>query len=560
MEITAAPTASALPPPAPVPTPPAISVAIRLTHAAADHWLAEYTFSAPVASVVFQRSRIAREQWRVEAPAAAAIAGTVLSAPEPFTRLVVDIPTSTAQPEKEYRPFYRYGAHGALVYTGQLAVGPSETSAFPGAVTVTALAGSGEHVVVPGEPARAEGSVTLDGEGSYVYVGDLEPIATPSFVGVFDPSAPPAIYDRVVADIPRVFALYADRLGPLPPPTPTLFFTFAVLDGHGSSIGGGTLPPHTFNLDVEIDRAMAARGDASLLRRIDFLVAHEAAHFYNSREHAHAGGPGSDWMHEGSADALAARALRALGAMDERAYLDWTSEALSECALWLSTGEPLVQQSVRPGHSRASYACGASIALLTEAAVHRHDARQDLFTFWRAVFDEGPRYTVNHYACVLDRLAGGNATTRAVFGLVGHSLSSDPSGTLRDALRREGIETGVRPAPFPDEYERHASVAAFEALVDRTCLAGLAFSGDSGVRPVVQYDSACQGLAKGDVVVELAGAPLRDKGATAYVRAAASCQRSGTVEAATEGGKRATLRCEPWAKAPPVFFEVVAAP
>src|SRR5208282_3681514 len=112
------------------------------------------------------------------------------------------------------------------------------------------------------------------------------------------------------------------------------------------------------------------------------------------------------WMDEGGADALATRALHATGVLDDTAFRNTLSQAASECALWLSAGEPLTA-STRPGHARAFYVCGSTLSLVVEAAIERRDPKVDLFTFWRAVFDEGkPAYDEGTFLRVLDRMGG----------------------------------------------------------------------------------------------------------------------------------------------------------
>src|ERR1019366_1336097 len=120
---------------------------------------------------------------------------------------------------------------------------------------------------------------------------------------------------------------------------------------------------------------------------IDLLVAHEAAHFWNAEQYPHAGDAAAAWLHEGTADAMALRALHALGALDDAAYRDRLSLAASQCALWLTTGDGL-DAAVRPGHARAFYECGSTFDLVAEAACTRKDPEADLFRFWRAVFAE----------------------------------------------------------------------------------------------------------------------------------------------------------------------------
>jgi hypothetical protein len=544
-------------------------VNILFAHAGGDAWTVDYAFPAPVRAVAFRHKRIARDQWRAVDPPGAAITGRFVTAAQPFTRLRIQMTTSTVQPDKEYRPFYRYADRGLLAYTGQLGVvrascdtgdcpggeGLSLGADYEGALTL--LAGAGERVVVFGKSPAAEASVALTNDGTYAYFGTLAPVETASFVGVLDGGMPDWMRSRVSSDLPRLFDLYAARFGALDAPKPTVFLTFAARD-HGVSLGGGVLRPHLVTLDLELE---GARLDDTTRTRLDIdrLVAHEAAHFWNADQHVRGGDPGGGWLDEGGADALAARVLHATGVLDDAAYRATLSEAASECALWLSGGEPLTA-ATRPGHARALYVCGSTLSLVAEGAVRRPDPGADLFTFWRAVFDEGkPRYDEGTFLQVLGRLGGAPATVVAVRRLV-HERQEDPARALRDALRLTGVETkAVAKGPLPEDYEEHASIPEMDALLPRACAHALAYDGDVEVRPSVAAEGACPGLARGDVIDTVAGEPVGRRGATSLQRGYASCREHRTVDVTTAKGAHVTMPCELQVKAAPSYFELVRA-
>jgi hypothetical protein len=570
---------SAVVPPAPAPAidddpprpplPTGANVNVRFTHAGHDRWIADYALPEPVTALAFRRKRIARDGWRIVEPAGATIVGRAVVSSRPFTRLRIEIPTDTRQPDKEYKSFARYDDSGVLAYTGQLgvvrAVCPAAAGDCPGGQglssgedyggTLTVVPAPGESVVVYGKPSSAETSLVLTSDGTYAYFGALAPVETPDFVGVLDRGMPPWMRSRVATDLPRLFAFYAQRLGPLESPKPTVFLAFASRD-HGVSLGGGVLQPHVLALDLELDRVRLAESSSTPLD-VDRLVAHEAAHFWNADQHAFHGDPGDAWLDEGSADALATRVLHATGALDGAAYRSALSQAASECALWLSGGEPLTT-CARPGHARALYVCGSTLDLVVEAAIRRRDPGADLFTFWKAVFDEGrPAYDEATFFRVLDRLGGVPAVTEAVRRLV-HDRQDDPTRALREALRLVGIETAaVTGGSLPAEYEQHGSIPEMDALLPRACARSMTFDGDVEVRPVVGADGACPGLSRGDAIESVAGVPVGPHGATSFQRADASCRARHTVEVITAKQVKVEMACEPKAPVGPVYFEVL---
>ena len=564
------PSASAAPsdplPPRPsLPTGPTVEV--FFAHVGGERWIVDCALPQPVRAVAFVEGHVDRAAWRVLDPPGATIAGGFVVAPAPFARLRIEVPTNTTQPDKAYRPFYRYTDRGRLAYTGQLAmarsvckegdcaggaglsVGPEYTG------TLTLLAAPGENVVVAGQSPAPRETIPFGDHATYAYFGDLAPVQTAGFTGVLDRGMPARMRDRVSEDLPRLFALYGERLGALDGPRPAVFLTFGARE-HGVSIGGGVLRPHLVTLDLELDPAQLSDQQGTLLR-IDRLVAHEAAHFWNDVQHTRGSSASAAWLDEGGADALAARALYAAGVLDDAAYRGILSEAASECALWLSGGEPLTALT-RPGHARALYVCGSTLSLVAEAAARRHAPAADLFTFWKAVFDEGkPAYDEATFVHVLDRLGGAPAITAAVRRLV-HDTLDDPTQAIRDTLRLAGVETAVvSQRPLPEEYEQHGSIPAMDALLPRACARALRFDGDVEVRPVVDADGACPGLAKGDVIEAMAGIPVAARGASSLQTAFAACRERPDVEIVTAARARVTVPCQRRAKVAPSYFEIV---
>ncbi len=548
-----------------LPAPPPPTTRVRLAHTGPDRWTVEYAFPAPVEAVAFARSRIARDGWRVVEPAEARLAGAFVVAPRAFSTLRIELGTDAAQPEAEYAPFCRFTDSGRLAYTGQFVVARATCesercaagAAFGGEITLVADAGADERVVVAGRPPAAEATVAMTDDGTYAYFGDLAPVETDELLGVYDRALPGWLRRRVAGDLPRMLALYRAKLGPLEGARPTVYVSFAAR-ARGHSLGGGTLDPYVLNIDLELGPELLDETHPETLIEVDRLVAHEAAHFWNSHRHRHSDEPGSAWMHEGTADALTLRALRAIGTLDDDAYRERLSRAASLCALWLAT-DP-VASSTRAGHSRAFYECGSTLDLVAEAAARRRDPSADLFTFWGAVFAEGkPTYAEADFLAVLNRLGGDHEVTLGVQRLI-HEPSRNPTQALRNLLHRVGLETTVSHGPFADAYEDQGAIPAVTALLPAECVRGLAFPGNSGVKPRIAADGACPGLAKGDVIDSLAGVPLGRRGATAFAKGYASCLARRTVDVVTTKKLRVKLPCAPDPRAPPGYLTLAKLP
>jgi hypothetical protein len=554
-------------PPAPLPAP---TVSIRLSHTGPDTWAVDYAFSAPTDAVAFARKGIVRDGWKLVSPVDVRRSGVFLLGSHPFRHVAFELTTDTKQPEKEYAPFLRYTDRGRLAYTGQLTVaqatcgpagcatddGLASGATYAGEVTLVPL--EGETVVVNGAAPAATATVPVSDDGTYAYFGDLAPIETPSAIGVFDRALPPWLGERIAADIPRILALYTEKLGPLDGPKPTVYVTFAKL-AKGHSVGGGVLPPRVVSLDVELGPDLMDRKNPKTRLAIDALVAHEAAHFWNGGKYSPSSDPAAAWMHEGTADAMALRALRSAGAIDDDALREKLSLDASACALWLSTGDG-VRASTRPGHAHEFYACGEIIDTAVDAACRKKDPSVDLFAFWKTVFEAGkPTYEEEHFLRALDRLAGDPTLSLAVTKLV-NERQDDPGKAVRALLARAGVTTASGRGEVPPAYDEVGSVAAVSSLLPDACVKGLAFDGNVGVRPRVTMEGACPGLAPGEVIDTLAGVPIGPHGVEAFAKGYASCRRSRTVDVTTSTHKRAKLACAPSPRPPPAYFRVTAAP
>jgi len=552
------------------------TVLLRFAQVARDRWRADYTFSAPVRAVAFSSGPYAaRGAWRVVTDGGRIVraeSGDYVVAPGPVRALSIEIPESTKQPEKDYRDFYRFSDGGALAYTGHLAVrlatcgdgGACADSALaPGASLegrITLVAAPGEAVVVQGQPRGAEATTAMIDEGTYAYLGARAPVETPDFVGVIDPGYPEWLRAPMDRLLPRLFALYADALGRPAEAAqkPVLFATFAKLEGERRDIGGNVLSPRTVNFGVGLGARYLESVDDRLRDDLMHLFAHEVAHLWNAEHRVPDGGPAAAWMHEGSADALAFRALRALGVLDEAGYRARLSSALSLCVLSLSEGLPL-SASTRPGRSRDFYECGSTIALLTEATMKkRGGAKADLFTFWRAVFaraSAASSYDEALYFKTLDELGGDPEVTAFVLRLVREPLA-DATGEIRQALARVGVETTVLKAPLPVEYEAQAARAAVRALLPAACVEGLAFGGNKAAAPRVKRDGVCGTAVVGDVMESMAGVDLAKRGASAFDAGAAQCLRSRTVEVGIAGKASIRVACAEVRRARPAYLVV----
>lgn len=264
----------------------------------------------------------------------------------PFDRVVLDATVHRHLPDRDYAPFFPLSGGGVFVYTGQFDLGEQKSTRL--SYEFEALAG--ESALVPGGVAR-RGSLPwrAEGDGTYVAFSPIEPVDEARFVAVIDTGFPARLRQEARALLPRLFDHYAVALGLELP------FKPAVLLSHGEgepgviSMKGGTLPG-LLQQDVLLGADRSAADDAEVLSVFRQALAHESAHLWNTRL---APERDTEWVHEGGADLLSWRALRALGLFSGAELAERLSWAASVCALLRGN------DGLQRDPTQAFYACGA---------------------------------------------------------------------------------------------------------------------------------------------------------------------------------------------------------
>lgn len=297
-----------------------------------------------------------------------------------FTHVEVTARPSDARLPKEYQPVIRYGAGGALVYTGHF--WPLTRAKENGGGRVNAVfdftPAPGGQVVAFGanEQALAAWRSPM-AHPAFVYLGPLNPVETDHVMALIGPDAPAWIVNAFNEIVPESFAALADMFGFSPETKPNLFLAAALGDDEGRLSYTGDALPAQFQILLEGGawREESEKG----LGIFNFSTVHEAVHLWQAAARPSAG-PGNanapEWIHEGAADAIAAEVMVALGRWDGAMLAEREASARMECAAELKDGS--LNGAGARGRYRALYACGHVIA----AAVGRAE-RKPAADFWR---------------------------------------------------------------------------------------------------------------------------------------------------------------------------------
>ena len=522
-----------------VPAPPPPTVTIEKE--ADGWWTATWQLAQPARELRFERPGAFRSRvfeavtpgFRMEREGEIE---RLRTSGQPASTIRVRFPEYSQPLTREYEFFRRFTDGSVAIYTGHLVARPQTPATPPDCERCYIrrfefVPPASAAVVVGGRRLRGR-TVWVDPgrRDTYVYVGSIDPVSTRSVISVIDPGLPPWLSARTRDALPRLFALYRERLHAALPARPVVLFDYTAGTSIGYTSGGGTLPG-LIQLGVE-GRAWERESDEALRQLLHF-VAHESAHLWNG-EIAHYSGTEDAWMHEGSADALAERALVALRVIDQPRFLTYQTTALNDCRRGL-TRTPL-RVSTRRGQPGLAYTCGNMIALLTEASVRARGT--DLFTFWRRLIararEQNGSYDADDYEAVWRELGAGDADVAVLRRFLDGTM--DPAG-LAEALAVRGI-TVAEEEP-PQSYGQSLGRDAFARVMSADCNGRVSFR-IAAEGFLVDKDVACGAIAPGTVAGLVAGLdPLRN-GHRAYDAVRERCGSGAPIEVIlrSDGGTR----------------------
>ncbi|QPG05830.1 hypothetical protein IT774_00670 [Salinimonas marina] len=278
---------------------------------------------------------------------------------------------------KDYAPFSPYSDGGVLIYTGRLFACIDVCDTKVNQWLFSMQIPEGEHMLVRGEVLTGTASWIDGDDGMNIYVGTQQPVETQNVVAIIDRGLPEKIQSSLNSDIPKLMNYFEQRLGKLEGVKPTLFASYANIDGHSSQ--GGTLSDQIFmhwNL-AKLDKKVK---DNTFLNNTLWFFAHEVAHLYQrgSKENSY-GKSHEAWLHEGHAEWLAALVLLELYP-DKQAYVTTKVDRFkAECGKGL-IDFPLAQAAAK-GRFDLYYSCGFLIHQAIDQQL-REKGEKNIYSLW----------------------------------------------------------------------------------------------------------------------------------------------------------------------------------
>jgi hypothetical protein len=503
---------------------PIATVEIR---AQGDALAAEYRLPAAVSRLPLRReysAELRRKIWRIKTPGVR-LEGSALVGEKPFKRVELAATPPAERTPKDYPPMLTFSDGGVAVYTGLFDAGTEGQR-----TRYRFVPARGERVVLAGRAhARAvEWTGEPQGEGTYAYFGASGLVPSGAGLAVLDGALPPWVREEVDTQFPRLVSYYEQRFGRPAPFVPFVLFAYGDAGVDVANSQGSVLP------GVLVMRLDGARWTDAAANRdsLRWTLAHEAAHFWNLDNRD---AQGAAWMHEGSADAFAWRALDDLGLAGAGEAAAAHDRALNECLFEI--GGDAVVAAEKDGRFGLAYRCGLVLARYTEAALRRRDPAADLFTFWRALLDQAGAggYTQGLYVATLAHAAADPRAGAHVARLAGERF--DGPAELAAAFARVGVKLAPAGDRVARELARPVAMRLLSGLMAADCGGGYSITQlDAALR--LQGGQGCATLTRPIDVATVEGRAVFGQARQAWDAARERCASGRTVALGSGAGDR----------------------
>lgn len=418
------------------------------------NWQVEYSFSEPQEVLVFVRSDADYREltWTPETDDArfgrvAGIDTIVLD--KPSKKVSFSIIPLTSNLVADYTPFVTFSDGSIAIYEGQFtlaAVDSIETvEALDGTtrnlttapLRMDVVVSSDKPIIVDGEVHSNRITHRIEGDGTYIYLGDGKVETFGSFTAVLDKRLPAWLRDRFDSDLEAIFAGFEELWGFQLQNKATVMLAYKGDQSKGFTASGGALDQL---LMMEVGGQNLSAPDADMLSYLQWFFAHEAAHLFQIDRGVRFAGDGDSWIHEGAANTMAYGLIASMleGDAGDRFLASVYANAFDECVKTLDEG-PLATAAERDAFP-AHYSCGDFVALATDGFLKR----RNLYEFWNQLIgmaqgEPDKRVDEAAYFSTMRILGGTIAQTNAIRNIV-NGRPENARKALTGLLEKAGLE------------------------------------------------------------------------------------------------------------------------
>lgn len=481
--------------------------------------------------------KVARSEfWKLDERCFGLDARGITVAGEPGCRdSVVELDWDERQRDRVYPGVVHLRNGGVLVFAGYIqvltndhrAIAPIRLHAPAGGIVAFRDSKSASDLVVDGS------AFDKDGRGWFYFGPDefVEEDVARIFV---DSGVPPALRAMLLQLAPKLMRIYQERLGVAYRQRPAFYVTWSERERQARSWQADVVPG-----EIRFTVSGRSWGDAGPDDIAPFrdAVPHELAHLWNADVFA----PkpwAAPWLSEGSAEFLSIAALQAASAITPFAAAERIQNATAECLITAGS-RPWAAMRERDS-GRVPYICGLAIQFAVVAAARRSGDATDAFSYWRAVWQEWPKY----YEGVLAQHALGVGDSELA-GII-QAMMTRSDMPLVDALRQlyslGGLAIQSSPTP-PVAILSHAGGRVMAALMSGDCQGSYGFWTEADHYFVDKIK--CDSFKPGMQVAFAAGHDLFVEPIQAAREARAACAQNRRIPVKTRDGFAFDVGCGP---------------
>lgn len=503
-------------------------------------WQVEYRLKYPVEGLQFMRTAgfLREDNWQVTTPGYHFIRsdeGQVLTleeGAEPARTVRIVFPVDTRFILRDYELFNAFTDGSLALYTGHFYARPlgkqvpeAQSQGFLTEVEIAPP--KGKKVGLRGELSSQPLSwIDSTGQGTYIYIGNTQPITADGVIAIFDRGLPGWVAAQAKERIPELLTYYRQRMGKHSDLPTLVLFSYEAEAQNRYGYNGGA---RENLIQMRVQGPGWQQETAGPMRSLVHFFAHEAAHLWNGQAARHAEGAPS-WMHEGSADAMAERAMLELGFMSEGDYWRYQVDALNACHMGLAG---TVLNTTR--EHRLNYECGNVLALWSEMALKAANSEQNLFDIWRRLIksESGGSYDQSDYFDILEQMGVEERQIAAMRNFVGQAHSQP-----LEFFAVEAAKLGVALKRDDNEASKSAGLRAGGRLVYALLGADCRKHGfyTQGDHLLLAGLEGCNAAQNGMQIDRLEDTPLTTVGYGAYHQAVVACAETGEVKVGNDRG------------------------
>jgi len=431
--------------------------------------------------------------------------------------------------QKDYTHNIKYTDGSVLLYTNHLALGANiieDKSISPIGASFNGTKfhfyGPNQNIVFLGQSYKNKAHWNLEGEGTYIYFGNIQPIENDNMIAIVDPALPKWAWDKTQKYFPKLFDYYKSKTGQTLSFKPVVFFNYDQVDGDYSNYSGGTLDGL---VQLTINGQHWQSENEEKFNMLFHFLAHEAAHFWNGQMFSFEDQSHS-WMHEGGADTFANFAMMDFGLINYKQMVQKFEDAANSC--FLNKSNESLEQSAKLWRYRSYYDCGAAMGLASHVAVKAKSSKNSVFDVWKHIFKANIKdrtYNQQDYFDALNHLTESKELSLA-FEKFSSSSDLDNQMEIASWFKRSEISTQYS-EDYPKSVMRHWGKQVIFNLMKSHCKS-ISFSSYDDYVKTYPIDG-CNSFEQSMEIQFVGGQEIFNDGLNAYDSFKEKCDKAETV-------------------------------